>query len=286
MPNPVTSPPTAVPDLRHPLALRRALRRGWRSFNRTAGRFVIVVLIAEVMVVLISEGIKEASRLLVQLASDPTNPGDVSSVAAACSLVAGFGLTLGIHWWMTVRLLRGAWMGLTGAQPRLADLLRWDGESLGRWSAMSLLILGILALGGGITGGLVGLMTLLAPPLAPVVQGLGLGMALVLLLSQLFCLPLVLVHRVSPLAALGLGVRGLIHHPVDWLLLGLIQILPQVLMLASHNLGGGLVLGIRLVSLPLSICILTAAYLDQGDATTALNGIQPDPETDWRDNNG
>lgn len=278
MPSPVPPPPTAAPDLQHPLALRRALRRGWRSFNRTAGRFVIFVLIAEL--------ISEASRFLVLLGSLAPDQGGPPAVVAALSLGAGLALTLCIQWWMTVGLLRGAWMGLTGATPRLADLLRWDAGSLARWSAMLLLLLGILGLVGLATGVMVWLMTLLAPPLAPVVLSLGVLMGLVLLLSQLFCLPLVLLDRVPPLAAFRLGVAGLMHHPIDWLLLGLIQILPQVLMLATHGLGGGLVLGVRLVTLPLAMCILTAAYLERRDDPINLTGIQPAPETDWRDNNG
>ena len=278
VPSSVPTKRTAPPDLHHPLALRRSLRRGWRGFNRTAGRFVIFMLIAEM--------ISEASRFLVLFGSSAPEQGGPDPVVAACSLMAGLGLTLFIHWWMTVGLLRGAWLGLTGAQPRLADLLRWDGESLGRWSAMSLLILGILALGGLATGLIAWLMSLLLPPLAPVVLVLGIGMASAVLLSQLFCLPLVLMERISPLDAFRLGVEGLRHHPINWLWLGLIQILPQVLMLATHGLGGGLVLGVRLVMLPLAMCILTAAYLDRGEPTAVVNGIQPAPETDWPGNNG
>ena len=266
------------PDLNQPLALRRSLRRGWRSFNRTAGRFVIFMLIVE--------AISEVSHLLVLLGSTPPEQGGLPAFGVVLSLGLGLGLTLLTHWWMTVGLFRGAWLVLTGGQPRLADLLRWDGETLRRWMAMWFLIVFILALLGAVTGLIWWTMTLLIPPLAMVIPVVGALLGLILVLSQLFCLPLVALERLSPLQALRLGLEGLRRHPLAWLLLGLIQVLPQLLMLISNVLGGGLVLGVRLVTLPLAMCILTAVYLDRPEPRTTLNGTPVDRETGWRDNSG
>lgn len=266
------------PDLNQPLALRRSLRRGWRSFNRTAGRFVIFMLIVE--------AISEVSHLLVLLGSTPPEQGGLPTFGVVLSLGLGLGLTLLTHWWMTVGLFRGAWLVLTGGQPRLADLLRWDGETLRRWMAMWFLIVFILALLGAVTGLIWWTMTLLIPPLAMVIPVVGALLGLILVLSQLFCLPLVALERLSPLQALRLGLEGLRRHPLAWLLLGLIQVLPQLLMLISNVLGGGLVLGVRLVTLPLAMCILTAVYLDRPEPRTTLNGTPVDRETGWRDSSG
>lgn len=249
---------TATLDLSQPLALRRSLRRGWRSFNRTAGRFVVFMLIVE--------AVSEASHLLVQFGSTPLEQGGPPAVAALLILGLGLSLTLFTHWWMTLGLFRGAWMALSGGQPRLADLLRWDGDGLRRWSAMWLLIFGLLGLVAAGTALSHALVSLFAPALPVVPLLLGGVLALVLLLSQLFCLPLVVLERRSASEALRLGLGGLRHHPGAWMLLWLVQIVPQVLMLVSQVLAEGLVLGVRLVTLPLAMCILTACYLDRLDA--------------------
>lgn len=251
-------------DLSQPLALRLSLRRGWRSFNRTAGRFVVFMLIAE--------AISEASHLLVQFGSTPLEQGGPPAIAALLLLGLGLVLTVFTHWWMTLGLFRGAWMALSGGQPRLADLLRWDGEALRRWSAMWVLIVGLLVLVAAGTALGHAALSLLAPGLWLLPLLLGGVIALVLLLSQLFCLPLVVLEQRSAPEALRLGLGGLLHHPGSWLLLWLIQMVPQVLMLVSQVLAEGLVLGVRLVTLPLAMCILTACYLDCLDPPASVTG--------------
>lgn len=226
---------------------------------------------------LIAEAVSELSHLLVQLGSTPVEEEGWKAIGALCSLGLGLLLTVLTHWWMTLGLLRGAWLALSGSRPRLADLLRWDGPSLRRWMAMWGLILGVLILVaiGTVLGQAV--VSLIEPALAPVPVLLGGLLALLLLLSQLFCLPLVVLARVSPFQAFRLGIEGLRHHPGSWLLLWLIQMVPQVLMLVSQVLAEGLVLGVRLVTLPLAMCILTAVYVDRLEATPAMvpPGAQP-----------
>ena len=255
---------TTTLDLNQPLALRRSLKRGWGTFNRTAGRFVIFMLIAD--------AISELSHLLVQLGSTPREHGGLPALGAALSLGIGLTLTLITHWWMTLGLFRGSWLALTGGQPRLRDLLRWDGPTLRRWMAMWWLVLGGLALLAAGTALVHGVMSLLVPALAPLTLILGGLLAVTLLLSQLFCLPLVVLDEVPSLQALRIGMGGLRHHPGSWMLLGLIQVVPQVLMLVSQVLAEGLVLGVRLVTLPLAMCILTAVYLDQQEPAPAPHG--------------
>ena len=252
---------TTTLDLNQPLALRRSVRRGWGRFNRTAGRFVVFMLIAET--------ISELSHLLVQLGSTPPEQGGLPAVGAAISLGIGLTLTLITYWWMTLGLFRGAWLTLTGGQPRLRDLLRWDGPMLLRWMAMWWLVLGALTLLAAGTALVHGAVSVVIPALAPLTLLLGGLLAMTLLLSQLFCLPLVVLDQVPSLQAFRIGVNGLRHHPGRWILLGLIQVVPQLLMLVSQVLAEGLVLGIRLVTLPLAMCILTAVYLDRLDPDPA-----------------
>lgn len=254
VPPPLTSG-TKPLDLNQPLALRRSLQRGWGCFNRTAGRFVIFMLIAE--------AISELSHLLVLLGSTPREQGGLPPLVAALSLGMGLTLTLVTHWWMTLGLFRGSWLALSGGQPRLMDLLRWDGAALQRWMAMWWLVLGVLILVALATALAHASLSLLVPSLAPLTLILGGVLAMIVLLSQLFCLPLVVLEQVPSLEAFRIGLDGLRHHPAGWVLLGLVQVLPQMLMLVSQVLAEGLVLGIRLVTLPLAMCILMAVYLDR-----------------------
>ena len=245
-------------DLSQPLVLQRSIKRGWKSFNRTAGRFVIFMLIME--------AINEPAVVLTGIASTPIEQSKWPAAAVWICLALSWSLTLVIHWWMTLGLFRGAWLVLTGRQPRLADLLRWDGPGLRRWIAMWFVILGALALIAVSTLMISLAVSLVVPVLMPAPLLLGGLLTLLLLLSQLFCLPLVVVEELPPLQAFRLGLRGLVHHPGSWLLLGLIQVVPQLLILLSPVQDVGLVLGIRLVTMPLAMCILIAAYLDRLEA--------------------
>ena len=241
-------------DLTHPLTLQRSLRRSWVSFNRTAGRFVIFMLIVE--------AISQLSTLLVQIGSTPQERGGWPATMALISLVSGLSLTVITHWWMTLGLFRGACMALSGDTPRLADLLRWDGPGLRRWMAMWFLLLGTLSLLAAASALSHGALLMILPSMAPVPLLIGGLLTMLLLLSQLFCLPLVVLESVAPLRAFRLGVGGLLRHPGDWILLWILQMVPWGLMLLSQGIAEGLVLGIRLVTLPLAMSILTAAYLD------------------------
>lgn len=226
---------------------------------------------------LIAEAISELSHLLVQLGSTPVEGEGWPAVGALCSLGMGLVLTWLTQGWMTLGLFRGSWLALTGGHPRLADLLRWDGPTLWRWMAMWGVILGGLVLVVVVTALSQAMVSLINPALAPVPLLVGGLLALLLLLSQLFCLPLVVLERISPFQAFRLGLGGLKHHPGAWLLLWLIQMVPQGLMLVSQGLAEGLVLGVRLVTLPLAMCILTAVYLDRLDPTTSVVATRPQP---------
>ena len=229
-----------------PIAIRAAVDQGWRAYRRNAWTLSVFTLLAGGLILLVHLAFRQTASGLVNHAGDP--------VAAA---ILGAFVALLTWWasvlWLVVGLLRGASSALDGEPVTLRLLLKPDwqamGRSLGTLALIALLIKAVLELADA-TGAL---LTLLQPALAPVALVAGLAVLIYLAADQVLCLPITVLGRAMPLAAVQSGRRATDPH---WLqALGLLLVVSLMLLAGVLLLLAGLV-----VTLPLALCTLTAAY--------------------------
>jgi hypothetical protein len=247
------------------LDLGDAIHEGWLAFSRAPWLFVAFSL----SVNLLALGLQLPMGRIGNVTHPSRDPGDWALY------LLGLALGLALNLWARLGLVRGAWQALNGKKPRLTDLQHWDRPAMGRLLCSWLGMMGRILL-PALTAGLLFGLPLLVLRLEPTLQerlgreptlvlgltlaillligvALSLVIALIMVVNQLFLVPIVLLERLGGPAALARG-RRLVHP--QWPLVLLLLILESLL------LGIGLftcVVGV-LPAWPLVLCISTAAY--------------------------
>ncbi|MEI8250602.1 MAG: hypothetical protein WCF98_05475 [Synechococcus sp. ELA057] len=277
----------AVPGDR--LDMGDAIHDGWLAFCRAPRLFVAFSLLFNLLVL----GLQVLMGGIGSVNAPSHDPRDWGLY------LLGLGLTLVLHLWARLALVRSAWLALQGRRPTLMDLLRWDGPAMLRLLRSWLRLAGLILLPAALAGLLFGL-PLLVLMLEPGLQArlgsgttqllglvlaalllIGLALSLVSLLitlvNQLFLLPVVLLEKLGGASALERG-RRLVHP--QWPLVLLLLILESLL----YGLGLlACVVGL-LAAWPLVLCISTAAYRQlisaerSRNTATADQAAEPLPE--------
>lgn len=229
-----------------PIAIRRAVDQGWRAYRRSAWSFSGFVLLTGSLNLLAQLGFRRASEAMITAAGDPA-PAAMVAAAAALLIWGVSGL------WLLVGLLQGAAVALDGEAVPLARLVspQWRAmlRSFGTLALIAVVLWGVRELADA-TGYL---LTLLQPLLAPLPLLARLAVLVYLATDQVLCLPITVLGGATPLAAVQSGRRAIDPH---WLqALGLLLVVSLLLLAGVLLLLAGLV-----VSLPVALCTLTAAY--------------------------
>lgn len=229
-----------------PLAIRRAVERGWSGFRHCPWVLMGFALLSGSANLLSQLLYRYESGLVLSRLGQP----DPLSIALAALAWILYGLT-GL--WMVVGLTRGSLLALAQRRPRLAELLRVDGKAMLRCGGSLALMLVLLVVIVRLAQASSWLLTLIQPLLAPLPLLAGLAAILYLSADQILCLPLTLIGGLNPLAAFRTGRAVTDPH---WL-----QALGLALVLLGLVLAGFLLLLVGLVvTLPMAACTLTAAY--------------------------
>lgn len=229
-----------------PVAIRRAVERGWAAFGRCPWVLMGFTLIGGGINLLSQLLYRHESSLVISLLGRP-NPLSIALAGLAWILYVVTSL------WLVVGLMRGADLALNQQRPRLKDLLRVDGGAMLRCFGMLVLILAVLALIVRLAQASAWLITLIQPVLAPLPLLAGLAAGIYFSADQILSLPLTLIGGLNPLAASRCSRAATDPH---WL-----QALGLALVLLAMVLAGFLLLLVGLVvTLPLAACTLTAAY--------------------------
>lgn len=229
-----------------PIAIRRAVDQGWHAYGRSPWTFSGFALLAGGLNLLAQLAFRQTSSELFTPAGDPVPAAVLGAVASLLAWGAS-GL------WLLVGLLRGASAALEGQAVPMRLMLKPDwpamGRSLGTLALIALVLWGVRELADA-TGAL---LTLLQPLLAPLPLVARLAVLIYLAADQVLCLPITVLGRAMPLAAVQSGRRAIDPH---WLqALGLLLVVSLMLLAGVLLLLAGLV-----VTLPLALCTLTAAY--------------------------
>lgn len=229
-----------------PIAIRAAVDEGWHAYRRCAGRLSGFALLAGGLNLLAQLAFRRASLGLFTPAGDPVPA--VMLAAGAALLVWGLsGL------WLLVGLMRGCDAALDGAPVAMGLLLRphWPAmlRSCGTLALIAVVLWGVRELGDASAA----LLALLQPLLAPLPLIARLAVLVYLATDQVLCLPITVLGEASPLAAIQSGRRAIDPH---WLqAFGLLLVVSLMLLVGVLLLLAGLV-----VTLPLALCTLAAAY--------------------------
>lgn len=234
-------PGRAVP----PLPLVPCLRRGWMAFRRAPWTFMGFTLVG---------GAAQLIGQIVQNRSSDALAAEGSPVIPLLLLaLAGMTLSLTSGLWLSVGLVRGAWIALAGGRPRLAQLMRWNGAAMGRLLGMALLLLLINLLILVMAGLAAGLLSLIRSELGLLALLAGTAAFLFVAVGQIFHMPLTVAGGLGPLDAFRSGQAA---SMAQWGRLSLFLLLLALLLLL-----GLLLLGVGLLAAwPLVICSLSAAY--------------------------
>ena len=224
------------------LDVARALRDGWRAFQRAPGRFVAFTALVLLL-----------QALCQPLLSRRSDPLGGFTAADGPFVAAGALAWLAVSLWALCGFVRASWSALEGQRPGASCFLRLDLRALGR-------LLGALLTLAGLCFGAVLLLALLEAAVSLLSDALALVVALLpipgllyLLVSQRFLGPIALLEGPGSLATLERGRR--VVDPRWGSVLGLW--LAQVLLGLLGLLAGGV--GV-LVAVPVIACSSTAAY--------------------------
>jgi hypothetical protein len=235
-----------------PIAIRAAVDLGWRAYQRNAWPLSGFALLAGGLNLLAQLGFRRASIAPLTAAGDPL---PALQLAAAASLLAWAMSGL----WLLVGLMRGSEVALEGERVAWGVMLRPDWPGMLRSGGTLLLIAFVLIAVRALADASTDLLILAMPLLAGVVdqrQGADAivwGVLVYLAADQVLCLPITVFGGASPLAAVQSGRRAIDPH---WLqALGLLLVVGLLLLAGVLLLLAGLV-----VTLPLALCTLSAAY--------------------------
>ena len=224
------------------LDVARAVRDGWRAFQRAPGRFMAYTVLVTVL-----------QALCHPLLSRRTDP--LGGHAAADWLFVGSGVValLAVSLWALCGFVRASWSALEGRRPGASCFLSLDLRALGR-------LLGALLTLAGLTFGAVLLLALLEAAVSLMSNALALLVALLpipgllyLMVSQRFLGPIALLEGPGSLATLERGRRVVDPRWASVLGLWLVQVLMVLLGLVAGVVG-------VFVAVPVIACSSTAAY--------------------------
>ncbi len=228
-----------------PLPLLRCLRRGWAAFRRAPWAFMGFTLVGG------------AGHLIGQIVqnrcSDALAAEGTPVIPVLLLAIAGTTLSLTSGLWLSVGLVRGAWIALAGGRPSLAQLMRWNGTAMGRLLGVALLLLLLNLLILVMAGLAAGLLSLIRSELGLLALLAGVAAFVFLAVGQIFHIPLTVAGGLGPLEAFRSGQAASVPQ---WGRLALFLLLLALLLLL-----GLLLLGVGLLAAwPLVICSLSAAY--------------------------
>ncbi|MEB3306596.1 MAG: hypothetical protein VKK98_00435 [Cyanobacteriota bacterium] len=229
-----------------PIAIRTAVDRGWQAYRSNAWVFSGFTLLAGGMNLLTQLGFRHASAALISTAGD----AQPLAIAQAGAFLAGWGLS-GL--WLLVGLMQGAATALDGRALEGWRLLRPDWPSMARCGGTIAMIAAVLWGVRELADASAALLALLQPWLAPLPLLARLAVLVYVAADQVLWLPITVLGRASPWAALQSGRRAIDPH---WLqALGLLSLVSLMILAGVLLLLVGLV-----VMLPLALCSLAAAY--------------------------
>lgn len=229
-----------------PVAIRRALEEGWRSFKASPWPLVQFSVVVGCGNLACQLGIRWSDALLL----DPFGQPDPLVVAIQLLAWLGYGIS---NLWLMVGLLEGASQTLAGRVPRLRQLLAIPAAALLRAGGTLAVVLLVLALISRLAQASAWLLALLQPGLVGLPLLAGLAAMVYVSADQILSLPICVLEGVHPLEAFR---RSRALTDPHWL-----QALGLTLLLGLLVLAGFLLLVVGLLAaLPLAACTLVAAY--------------------------
>ncbi|KEF43134.1 MAG: hypothetical protein ER33_02730 [Cyanobium sp. CACIAM 14] len=220
-----------------------AVTEGWQAFARAPWVFVVFTLLAGVLSSLCS---------LIQGRVEPDAVMTVSGVQVIRSLI-GTVLGVMVSLWSTTGLIRGAWTALAGGRPVLGTFTRWDGRAGWRLFRNGLvlgLLLAAILLVGLVAGGAAAQIN---RALAVVPLLVAVAAVIYLVVTQKFLAQIALLEGAGPIRSIERGRARLDPQWGSVLLLVLVEFGLTLLGLLACLVG-------LLVTVPLIVCISTAAY--------------------------
>jgi hypothetical protein len=224
------------------LDVARAVRDGWRAFQRAPGRFMAYTVLVTVL-----------QALCHPLLSRRTDP--LGGHAATDWLFVGAGVVawFAVSLWALCGFVRASWSALEGRRPTLRHFLRPDLPALARLAGALLTLFGLVFGAVLLLALLEAAVTLVSGALALLVALLPVPGLLYLLVSQRFLVPIALLEGPGSLATLERGRRVVDPLWVSVLRLGVAQLGVLLLGLLAVLVG-------VFVALPVIACSSTAAY--------------------------
>ena len=224
------------------LDVARAVRDGWRAFQRAPGRFMAYTVLVTVL-----------QALCHPLLSRRTDP--LGGHAAADWLFVGAGVVawLAVSLWALCGFVRASWSALEGRRPTLRHFLRPDLPALARLAGALLTLFGLVFGAVLLLALLEAAVSLVSGALALLVALLPVPGLLYLLVSQRFLVPIALLEGPGSLATLERGRRVVDPLWGSVLRLGVAQLGVLLLGLLAVLVG-------VFVALPVIACSSTAAY--------------------------